>query len=154
MGSPVSIRDARLAERESLEELQRRASLHSSTYRDQLLAHPDAVQLPAEQIEHGLVRLAEQAGDIVGFAVLLSAVERACELDGLFVEPEHWRRGIARLLIEDTVQIAHARGATRIDVIANPEAIAFYQRVGFVEGEGAATRFGPARRMRLEIDRP
>jgi GNAT superfamily N-acetyltransferase len=151
--APVSLRDPRASERETLEQLQRRASMHSVTYRDQLLAHPDAVDLPAGHIDQGLVRVAEQAGTIVGFAVLLPAVEHACELDGLFVEPDHWRAGVGRLLIEDAVRIASARDATQIDVIANPEAVAFYRRVGFVEGIEVRTRFGSARRMRRATDR-
>jgi GNAT superfamily N-acetyltransferase len=151
--APVSLRDARASERQALEELQWRASTHLTTYRDELLAHPDAIDLPAGQIDQGLVRVAEQAATLVGFAVLLPAVERTCELDGLFVEPNHWRAGVGRLLIEDAMRIASGRDARQIDVIANPDAVAFYQRVGFIEGTEVKTRFGSARRMRRAIDR-
>jgi hypothetical protein len=67
----VVIRDASASERRSLTELQRRASLHWKAYREQLLAHPDAVELPVDQIEAGLVRVAELGAAVVGFAVLL-----------------------------------------------------------------------------------
>jgi GNAT superfamily N-acetyltransferase len=147
----VSIRDAHSAERELLEDLQRRASPHSSTYRDQLLGHPDAIELPATQIDEGLVRVAERSGVPVGFHVLLCVVDGACELDGLFVEPELWRSGIGRLLIQDAVAIARQQHATFVDVTANLNAIAFYQRVGFIEGNETATLFGPARRMRKRV---
>jgi hypothetical protein len=46
---------------------------------------------------------------------------------------------------------ARAAGAVRIDVTANPDAVAFYESVGFVAVGEAETRFGPAPRMRLEI---
>jgi len=147
----VSIRDARPAERELLEDLQRRASTHSPTYRDQLLEHPDAIELPATQIDDGLVRVAERAGVPVGFHVLLCAVDGACELDGLFVEPHLWGSGVGRLLIQDAVAITRRQHATAIDVTSNPDAIAFYRRVGFSEGNEAATRFGPARRMHKRV---
>jgi GNAT superfamily N-acetyltransferase len=143
----VSIRDAHRAERELLEDLQRRASTHSAAYRDQLLEHPDAIELPATQIDDGLVRVAERSGVPVGFHALLCVVDGACELDGLFVEPELWRSGIGRLLIQDAVAIARRKQATVIDVTANPGAIAFYRSVGFSEGDDTATRFGSARRM-------
>ena len=145
------IRGARPAEQRSLTELQRRASMHSGTYREQLAAHPDAVELPLEQIQAGLVRVAELEPDVVGFAVLLPRAGGACELDGLFVEPAHMGAGVGRALVADAIRIARRRGATRIDVVANPDAVAFYRRVGFTGTETVATRFGPARRMRLTV---
>jgi ribosomal protein S18 acetylase RimI-like enzyme len=59
--------------------------------------------------------------------------------------------GVGRSLIEDAMRIARDRGATRIEVVANPEAVAFYQRLGFTGHEQVPTRFGPARRMRLPV---
>ena len=97
---PTSIRFARVAERDALECLQRRSSMHEPMYRAQLAAHPDAIELPAEQIAAGLVRVAEQARVLVGFSVLLQGCEDACELDGLFVEPDRMRAGIGRRLVE------------------------------------------------------
>lgn len=149
--APVLIRDARAAEQRSLTELQRRASLHWEAYREQLLAHPDAIDLPVEQIEGGLVRVAELGADVVGFAVLLRPRGGACELDGLFVEPAHMGAGVGRALIEDARRIARERGAARIEVVANPEAAGFYERLGFAGAEPAPTRFGPALRMRLTV---
>jgi GNAT superfamily N-acetyltransferase len=147
----ISIRAARPDERESLEELQRRSSMHQPLYREQLAAEPGAIELPAEQIEAGLVRVAELDGLPVGFTVLLEPADGACELDGLFVEPEHMRRGIGRQLVEDVARIARSNGARRIDVVANQQALEFYGRVGFVVVGEAQTRFGPAPRMSLSL---
>ena len=47
------------------------------------------------------------------------------------------------------MQVAGARGATRLDVVANPQAVAFYEAVGFQPAGDAQTRFGPAPRMSL-----
>jgi predicted N-acetyltransferase YhbS len=148
-----AIRAARPDEREALEALQRRASMHSGTWTEQLAAHPDAIELPAAQIAGGLVRVAEAGGAIVGFAVLLAASGGACELDGLFVEPERMGAGVGRALVADAVASAREQGASRIEVVANPDAHAFYGRVGFSAGETFATRFGPGLRMRLDIAR-
>jgi N-acetylglutamate synthase-like GNAT family acetyltransferase len=120
-------------------------------YRAQLAAHADAIELPVEQITAGLVRVAEQNGAVVGFAVLLERSEDACELDGLFVEPDRMRAGVGRRLVEDAARIARERGATRIHVVANPQAVAFYEAVGFSQMGEAQTRFGPAPRMSLSI---
>ena len=108
--------------------------------------------LAAEQIEQGLVRVAESGGGVVGFAVLLESRAGACELDGLFVEPGRMRGGVGRRLVEDAARIARGRGAVRIDVVANPQAVPFYERVGFVVTGEASTRFGPAPRMSLDLE--
>jgi GNAT superfamily N-acetyltransferase len=147
----VAIRVAEVSEREALEELQRRSSIHEPMYREQLAAHPDAIELPMEQIRAGLVRVAERDGAILGFAVLLERSDDACELDGLFVEPQRMRGGVGRRLVEDAKAVARGRGAMRIDVVANPQAVAFYEAVGFVPAGAAETRFGPAPRMSLAL---
>lgn len=137
----LTIRLARPEEREDLEALQRRASLALPEYRAQLEAHPDAIDLPAEQIAHGQVLVADLDGEIVGFAAVVGG-----ELDGLFVEPEHWRRGIGSALVEAATHDARRRGLS-LSVTAGPSARVFYESCGFaVEGE-ARTRFGPALRM-------
>jgi predicted N-acetyltransferase YhbS len=147
----TTIRLARGSEHEALEGLQRRSSMDGPMYRAQLAAHPEVIELPAEQISAGLVRVAEQNGVVVGFAVLLARSGDACELDGLFVDPGQMRAGIGRRLVEDAKRIARERGATRIDVVANPQALAFYEAVGFKPAGEAQTRFGAAPRMTLAV---
>jgi len=147
----TTIRPAYVSEREALEDLQRRSSMHQPMYRAQLAAHPDAIELPVEQIVAGLVRVAEQNEVIIGFAVLLERSGDACELDALFVEPDRMRGGVGRRLVEDAMRIAREQGATRIDVVANPQALAFYEAVGFRPAGEAQTRFGPAARMSLPV---
>jgi GNAT superfamily N-acetyltransferase len=137
----LTIRLARAEEREELEALQRRASLANEADRPHLEEHPDAIHLPPAQIANGQVFVAELDGRIAGFAAVVGG-----ELDGLFVEPELWRRGVGRALADKATHEARNRGLA-LSVIANPAAREFYERCGFsVEGE-AQTRFGPALRM-------
>ena len=137
----LRIRLATLKERLDLEALQRRASTALPQYRAQLEAHPDAIELPPEQIEQEQVILAELGERVAGFAVLIGG-----ELDGLFVEPELWRQGIGTALVEEAAHQARRRGLT-LSVTAEPGARHFYERCGFsIEGE-AQTRFGKALRM-------
>ena len=139
------IRLAEPKERDELEQLQRRASLALDEYRTQLKAEPEAIQLPRRQIEMGQVIVAEMGNRPVGFVALLMD-EDLVELDGLFVEPEHWRKGIGSSLVNVAVHEARKHGLA-MTVIANPAARKFYEKCGFaVEGE-AQTRFGPALRM-------
>ena len=135
------LRLARPEEHEALDGLMRRASLALDDYRESLEANPDAFDLPASQIEQGQVVVAEVDGKPAGFA---SVVEG--EIDGLFVEPALWRRGIGAALVEEATQMARRRGLSMM-VVANPAARVFYEKCGFsVEGD-EKTRFGPAFRM-------
>lgn len=137
----ITLRIARPDEHAELEELQRRASLELPEYRDELLAHPDAVHLPPAQLANGQVIVAELGGEIAGFAAVVGG-----ELDGLFVEPDLWGGGIGRALVEAAVHEARQRGLS-LTVIANPRARGFYESCGFsVEGD-EQTRFGLAFRM-------
>ena len=148
----VRIRDAVAGEVAALEDLQWRASLVWEDYRDQLLAHPDAIELDPIAVTRGLVRVAADDSAVrLGFSVVLPADAGACELDGLFVEPASWRLGIGRALVRDAAVRAGRMGARRLEVTANPRALGFYARTGFVAFDRVTTRFGPAPRMRLEI---
>jgi ribosomal protein S18 acetylase RimI-like enzyme len=142
----LHLRLARIEELAELEDLQRRASLALDEYREALLAHPDAIALPAEQVVRGEVLVAEIDGRIAGFAVVLDQDGRA-ELDGLFVEPQLWRQGIGSALVAEAVHDARSRGLSLMTVVANPGAKEFYERSGFTVEGSAETRFGPALRM-------
>ncbi|MGH6659595.1 MAG: GNAT family N-acetyltransferase, partial [Sphingomicrobium sp.] len=110
-----------------------------------LEAHPDAIELPAEQLALGQVFVAERDGKTVGFAALVMS-ERSAELDGLFVEPGLWNQGIGRALIDHAVHRARRKGLT-LSVVANPSARQFYERCGFTAEGETETRFGPALKM-------
>jgi len=137
----LTLRRARPEEHDALEELQRRAAFELPEYRDQLIDNPEAIYLPAGQIANGQVIVAELDGEIAGFAAVVGG-----ELDGLFVEPDLWGRGIGRALVDAATHEARKRGLA-LAVIANPRARRFYEHCGFsLEGD-VQTRFGPALRM-------
>jgi GNAT superfamily N-acetyltransferase len=144
----VRIRDARVAEAPLLEALQRRSSDIWEAYREQLAAHPDAIELPQSVIESGWVRVAVTEDDaLIGFSVVIPTDGPAHELDGLFVEPAHMECGVGRALVEDAAARASREGAGCLDVTSGP-ARGFYEKLGFELVGSAETRFGPAVRMR------
>ena len=145
------MRGAIASERAALEALQRRSSDVWQRYREQLAANPDAIALPQTVIDNGWVCVADVADDKpIGFSVVIPADSAVHELDGLFVEPGHIRRGVGRALVEDAAARAAYAGAPWLEVTAGP-AQGFYERVGFTLIGSAKTRFGPAVRMRREL---
>jgi ribosomal protein S18 acetylase RimI-like enzyme len=76
---------------------------------------------------------------------------RIVELEDLFIDPDWMRRGIGRRLVRDAIASAVEEGIERIEVTANPDALAFYESVGFSRDREVATRFGSAQRMHLPI---
>jgi GNAT superfamily N-acetyltransferase len=147
----LRIRTAEPGEQRALEALQRRASLAREEYRAQLLAEPDAVVLPLEQLVEGRVIVVECGAQVAGLGVWLRRDDREVELDGLFVEPALWRRGLGAALVWEIERRAIAEGATVLHVIANPTAEAFYLACGFAFSGEQLTRFGVARTMRKAL---
>jgi GNAT superfamily N-acetyltransferase len=129
-------------EQATLAALQWRASLNNPGDRTALLANPDAIDLPLEQIEGGGVFVAEERGSIQGFAAIARRDDGDVELDALFVEPSAWRRGIGRALIDHCVSKARDAGATSLHVLGNPHAEGFYRACGFIQVGTQPTRFG------------
>jgi len=140
--SGIVIRPALLSERSSLEALQWRASLANPGDRDSLLANPDAIVLPEQQIADGDVFVAEDEGAIVGFATVLARPDGDAELDALFVEPSLWKRGVGRLLVEQCADVARKRASLILHVVGNPHAEGFYTSCGFRVTGTFETRFG------------
>lgn len=147
----IVIRSAAHAERSSLEALQWRASLANDGDRDALLANPDAIVLPIEQIAAGCVFVAERDGVVVGFAAVIPRVDGGAELDALFVEPNVWKRGIGRRLVEHIAEVARMRAAKFLHVIGNPHAEGFYLSCGFRVTGTINTRFGIGLAMRRAL---
>ena len=151
MADDVLIRPARPDEQTQLESVQRRASLNHPGDRDALLANPDAIALPIEQIASGCVFVAERDGIVAGFAAVVPRPDGGAELDALFVEPHLWKRGIGRRLVDHVADVARARAAGFLHVIGNPHAEGFYVSCGFRVSGTIKTRFGVGLDMRRAL---
>jgi GNAT superfamily N-acetyltransferase len=77
----------------------------------------------------GSAVVAEKDGALAGFAVLDLA---SGEVDAVFVDPAHQGRGIALDLLRWLEELAQGRGVRRLFLSASLNAVAFYERAGFV----------------------
>lgn len=142
LAADFCIRQARPDEQLTLESLQRRASLSNPGDRDAILAHPDAIAVPIDQIAQGCVFVAERDVGVVGFAAVVPRPDGGAELDALFVEPHLWKQGIGRQLVDHVADVARLRAATFLHVVGNPHARGFYLSCGFRMTGTVDTKFG------------
>lgn len=148
----VAIRNAVVADMQSLSGVFRRASLSNEGDRDHLLAHPESLVLSDTGIRQGRTRVAlePESGEILGFASWL-VKDGVIELEDLFVEPQWMRRGVGRALVLDAVAIAEEQSFDRLEVTANPHARAFYASAGFTVDHVVETEFSPGQRMHRNV---
>jgi len=139
----LEIRLAHPDDRLNLIELQRRASLVYEHTRQQLLDDPDVIDLDEEMLANNEVFVAEVANRIVGFATIIAHEGNDAEIEGLFVEPSEWRKGIGAALIRHLEREAAAWGASRLHVLANQNALGFYVAMGFTTVGEKKTELGP-----------
>ena len=145
--SDLSLRFGLPAEREHLEELQRRASLMHDAYREALLANPDLIALPRWQLEDRACAWRKRTAGRWASAWCCRAVKPR------FWTVCSWNRisgsaGIGRALIEDAFGLARDGGAEVMEVLANPYADGFYARLGFVRTGTVTTPLGIGSKMR------
>jgi GNAT superfamily N-acetyltransferase len=147
----VLLRTAGAADLPALRALFRRSSLSNGGEAELLLAHPEVLHLPDTHVLAGRTRVAVVPdAAVAGFATLVGSGP-ACELEDLFVDPDHQRHGIGAALVADAVSLARRAGAARIEVTGNPHVLAFYERVGFERDGEVRTELGTGIRMHLDL---
>ena len=120
-----------------------RAALGNAADRDALLFHPDAIDIPLEQIAAGRVFVLERSESVAGFSAILPRADGDTELDALF--------GIGRMLVEHCAKVARSLGSTSLHVVGNPHAEKFYLACGFNQFGTFETRFGPGLLLRRSL---
>jgi GNAT superfamily N-acetyltransferase len=81
-------------------------------------------------VQAGGALVSEEQGRPVGYAVLNLDTG---EIDAAFVEPASQGRGIALQLLGQLESLARERGLGRLFLSASLNAVAFYERAGFVQ---------------------
>lgn len=125
-GIALSVREARPADRATLPDIWLRSvrATHAFLGEDEIQALLPLVrdELASDELELWILSGDEDAP--VGFMGLADA-----KVEALFLDPDHRRRGGGRLLIDHARRL---KGALAVDVNEqNPEAIRFYEAVGF-----------------------
>jgi GNAT superfamily N-acetyltransferase len=107
------------------------------------MQHPEALELSDDHIAAGLVIVFEHWGAPAGFVVVVPREDGNADLDGPFVEPDLWRGGIGRKLVEEAAQFATVIEAGVLLAVASPRAAPFYSKCGFSPAGVQRTAHGP-----------
>ena len=141
----ITVRMARSEDREALIGIKRRASLAVETGEvlQHLLDEPGHLDVDNELLASGQVIVAECNRAPVGFGSFLVAGSDVADLEGLFVEPSYWRRGIGQRILRAVERELVARQATSIRVVVALSAMPFYRSAGFTVIGEEKTQLGP-----------
>ncbi|MCA1603080.1 MAG: GNAT family N-acetyltransferase, partial [Acidobacteria bacterium] len=99
------------------------------------------------------VYVAEREGEIIGFYALVVGDQQA-ELEHMWVAPKHIGTGVGKELFIHAMHIAAGENISEVEISADPNAAAFYQKMGARQiGEVSSEFDGQTRRLpRLAVD--
>ena len=126
MASDIAVRAARPGEAAALTALCVRSKAHWGYDAEFMRRSRASLTVSDADIATGRVLVAERAGLPFGVA----RVEPDGELGLMFVDPRTLNRGVGRALFVAAVALARRLGATRMAILAEPNAAPFYQRMG------------------------
>ncbi len=89
-----------------------------------------ALDLSPDRLAAAHAFVAEAGGRAIGWAEILPPDAGVCVLEHLWVDPARMRRGVGSQLFRHAAGRAGALGATAMEWEAEPNALAFYTRMG------------------------
>jgi GNAT superfamily N-acetyltransferase len=129
----IVVRAARTDDADMLSALCHRSKRHWG-YGDAFMARSSpSLTVRAEAIADGRVFVASAGDDparVLGMAELAPIEDGVIDLDKLFVDPPAIGRGAGAVLLRHAAQAARQRGARTLTILADPNAAAFYERMG------------------------
>jgi N-acetylglutamate synthase-like GNAT family acetyltransferase len=132
----ITLRRARVNETKVLSELSMR-SKRSNGYDDAFMAAcKQELTVTEERIRDGEYWVAD-AGMVCGCGCLLAdPASRSGEIHAFFIDPDCQRSGIGFMLWQKLLERAKAKGLEKLHLDADPNAVPFYEAIGFkISGE-------------------
>ena len=127
--SAVQIRPARVEECGRLTAIAHAAKRHWSYPEEWIALWRDDLTYTAARFESETILIAELDGEVAGFAAIKREGDDA-ELEGLWVDPARMGRGVGRALLAAALDAARAVGAGDMIIVADPNAVGFYEGAG------------------------
>ena len=125
----MEIRTARPGEAAAITALGLRSKGHWGYDADFMARAATELQWDEDDLGTLLVHVAEQGGELLGFAAVRPDAEPP-ELEALFVEPRAMGTGVGRALLARARAAAAAAGIAELVIDSDPQAEGFYLRAG------------------------
>lgn len=130
MADPISIRDGRESDAETLSALVLRSKAHWG-YDEEFMARvTNELRVTEEMAARSRVAYGEDL-EVLGMC-LIKGDGPVAELDMLFVDPSAMGAGVGARLLDDAKRQAYAAGIATLELDADPNAEAFYAKHGAV----------------------
>jgi GNAT superfamily N-acetyltransferase len=148
-----TIRPARHGEADALSALCKRSKAHWGYDAEFMRLSDASLTIAPDLIEEGRVLVALDGGRLAGMASLAPLANRSWDLLHMFVEPEAIGTGAGRVLFVAIARMAKGLGGTLLSIQADPNAEAFYLRMGARRAGEAPSESIPGRMLpMLEFD--
>ena len=153
--SGLQVRDALPNEAGLLTRLSMRSKAYWGYDKSFMDACVSELQISREEIENGCVRVLHDDSIVLGFYHLLPiSAPDEYELEAMYVEPREMGKGCGRALWIDLEHQLKSRGARRLVVQSDPNAVEFYRamgmnRIGDRESDSIPGRFLPLLEMNV-----
>src|SRR5215510_2543775 len=117
-------------------------------YPEHWIKHWEAdLTISPEFITDNQVFVAESEGQIRGFYALILSGEKA-ELEHMWVMPQYIGTGVGKELFLDAMERAAAMSVQEVEILADPNAAGFYERMGATRiGETESSIDGEVRKL-------
>ena len=126
----MQVRSAKAGESQALTALCVRSKAHWGYDAGFMKLSAVTLAVGEDDIAAGRVLVAVDDSDrVIGTACVLPEGETS-DLDALFIDPPAIGSGAGRALFEAVVALARRQGARRMTILADPNAAAFYERMG------------------------
>lgn len=145
------IRAAQAHEAEALSALCRRSKAHWGYDAAFMRMSEAALTISRAMIENGDVLAAEDADGALAGVASIAPLDTSGEFDlvHFFVEPASFGAGVGRALFAAAVTLAKSKDARRLLILSDPNAEAFYTRMGAAKTGDAPSDAIPGRRLPL-----
>ena len=125
----ITLRKAHESEVQQLSEIAYLAKKHWGYSEQWMALWEDGLVIAPEFITNNNVWVATESKKIVGFAVICIENSMA-ELEHLWVEPNHMRKGIGERLFKNILDYCRLNGIEKLRIESDPNAQAFYEKMG------------------------
>lgn len=148
MTDPVSLRPAKPNEIDALTDICLRSKAHWGYDVAFMEKSRDALTIKPERVQSGDVVVAELHGRPAGVAAI-APDEDGYEIEVFFVDPNAMGKGVGAHLFQALVSLAAKRGITQLTIASDPNAAAFYEKMGARPIGSVPSESMPGRRLPL-----